>query len=61
MDLLKETTIETIRRLPDGCSLEDIMYKINFVAQVIDGLKDAENGNLLTTDELLDRVEQWAK
>ncbi|MCD6167441.1 hypothetical protein J7K19_12160 [bacterium] len=61
MDLLKETTIETIRRLPDGCSLEDIMYKINFVAQVIDGLKDAENENLLTTDELLDRVEQWAK
>ncbi|RKY77067.1 hypothetical protein DRQ12_08905 [candidate division KSB1 bacterium] len=61
MDLLKETTIETIRRLPDGCSLEDIMYKINFVAQVIDGLKDAENGNLLITDELLDRVEQWAK
>jgi len=61
MDLLKETTIETIRRLPDGCSLEDIMYKINFVVQVIDGLKDAENGNLLTTDELLDRVEQWAK
>jgi len=61
MDLLRETTIETIRRLPDGCSLEDIMYKINFVAQVIDGLKDAENENLLTTDELLDRVEQWAK
>jgi len=61
MDLLKETTIETIRRLPDGCSLEDIMYKINFVAQVIDGLKDAKNGNLLTTDELLDRVEQGAK
>jgi len=61
MDLLKETTIETIRRLPDGCSLEDIMYKINFVVQVIDGLKNAEDGNLLTTDELLDRVEQWAK
>jgi predicted transcriptional regulator len=39
----------------------DIMYEIDFVAQVLEGLKDAEKGKLLTTEELLDRVEQWAK
>ena len=61
MDILKEATIETIKKLPDGCSLEDIMYEINFVAQVLEGLRDAEAGKLLTTEELLNRVEQWAK
>ncbi len=61
MDLLKEATIETIKRLPDGCSLEDIMYEINFVAQVLEGLQDAEAGRLLTTEELLEKVAQWAK
>ena len=61
MNILKEATIETIRKLPDRCSLEDIMYEINFVAQVLDGLNDAEEGNLLTTEELLNRVEEWAK
>ncbi len=61
MALLKEVTIEAIKRLPDESSLEDIMYEINFVAQVLEGLKDAEKGKLLTTEELLDRVEQWAK
>jgi len=61
MDLLKEATIEIIKRLPDGCSLEDIMYEINFVAQVLEGLKDAETGRLLTTEELLDMVDKWAK
>ncbi|MGV8149963.1 MAG: hypothetical protein ACLKAN_13265 [Alkaliphilus sp.] len=61
MNTLKEITIETIKRLPDGCSFEDIMYEINFVAQVLEGLKDAENGDLLTTEELLNRAEQWAK
>lgn len=61
MDVLKETTIETIKKLPDGCSLEEIMYEINFVAQVYGGLKDAEEGKLLTTEELLQRVEQWSK
>lgn len=61
VDLLKETTVETIKRLPDGCSAEDIMYEINFVAQVLEGLKDAEAGRLLTTEELLTRVDQWGK
>lgn len=61
MDLLKDATIATIKRLPDGCSLEDIMYEINFVANVLEGLKDAENKELLTTEELLGRVEKWDK
>ncbi|HAS17673.1 MAG TPA: hypothetical protein DCR39_07275 [Nitrospiraceae bacterium] len=61
MAILKEVTIETIKRLPDDCSVEDIMYEINFVAQVFEGLKDAEEGRLLTTEELLNRVEQWGK
>ena len=61
MDSLKDATIEIIKRLPDGCSLEDIMYEINFVANVFEGLKDAENKELLTTEELLGRVEKWGK
>jgi predicted transcriptional regulator len=61
MAQLKEVAIETIKRLPDECSLEDIMYEIDFVAQVLEGLKDAETGRLLTTEELLKRVDQWAR
>jgi predicted transcriptional regulator len=61
MDTIKETSIETIKRLPDDCSVEDIMYRIDFIAQVLEGLKDAEEGKLITTEELLKRVEQWAK
>lgn len=61
MSSLKEATLETIKRLPEGCSLEDIMYEINFIGQVLDGLKDAEAGKLITTEELLKRVDAWAK
>ena len=61
MSSLKEITIAAIKKLPDECSLEDMMYEINFVAQVMEGLKDAEGGRLLTTEEILGRVEQWAK
>ena len=61
MDLLKDATIETIKRLPDGCSMEDIMYEIDFIGQVLDGLKDGETGQTISTEELLDRVQKWDK
>jgi predicted transcriptional regulator len=61
MDSLKEAAIERIKHLPDDCSAEDIMYEINLVAQVLEGLTDAEAGRLLTTEELLQKVDGWAK
>jgi len=61
MDLLKEVALKTIERLPGGCSLEDIMYEINLVANVLEGLKDAEAGKVITTEELLKRVEKWGR
>ena len=61
MNVIKQTAIEAIKRLPDGCSLEDIMYQIYFVSQVFEGLKDAEEGRIITSEELLKRIEQWSK
>lgn len=61
MELLKNVAIETIKRLPNECSVEDIMYEIDFVAQVLEGINDAEKERLLTEEELLKRVEEWGK
>lgn len=61
MTILKEASIERIKKLPDSCSVDDIMYEINFVAQVLEGLKDADEGKVITTEQLLKRVDQWAK
>ena len=61
MDQLKEATIACIKRMPDNSSLDDIMYRINVVAQVLEGLKDAEAGRMITTEELLEKVDEWGK
>lgn len=61
MSTLKEATKEAIKKLPDNCTPDDIFYEINFIAQVLDGLKDAKEGRVITTEELLKRVEQWGK
>jgi predicted transcriptional regulator len=61
MASIKEAALEMIKKLPDECTVEDIMYEINFVAQVLDGLRDAEEGKTISTDDLIDRVRKWRK
>jgi predicted transcriptional regulator len=59
MDALKEATIARIKKLPDGVSIEDIMYEVNFIGQVLEGLKEAEQGKVISTEELISRVDEW--
>ncbi len=59
IDQLRDATIEVIKNLPETCSLEEIMYEINFTAQVLEGLKDEVEGRVISTSELLDKVSQW--
>ncbi len=61
MIALKDAAIEVIKKMPENSSLEDIMYELDVIAQVLDGLKDAEAGKVISTEELLRRVDQWAK
>lgn len=59
MDLIKYNIIEAIKKLPDGCSVEDIMYQIYFISQIMEGLKDAEEGRVLSTEDVLEQIETW--
>ncbi len=61
MASIKEAALKSIRDLPDECTAEDIMYHVYFLSQVLEGLNDVEEGRVITTDELLQRVKQWAK
>ncbi|MBI2429403.1 MAG: hypothetical protein HYV29_11530 [Ignavibacteriales bacterium] len=61
MSTLKEVSIEAIKRLPDDCSSSDIMYELHIVSQVMEGLNDAKEGKVFTTDELLQQVETWGR
>jgi hypothetical protein len=61
MNTVKQVSLEAIKRLPDQCTIDDIMYEINFIAQVYEGLKDAEEGKPVTTKESLKRADRWAK
>ena len=38
--------------------MDDVLYQVYLVTQILDGLEDAEAGRLLSTDELLEKVEE---
>lgn len=61
MPTLKDVTIEVLKNISSSASLEEIMYKINLAAQVMEGIRDAEQGRVITMDELVKRVDSWAK
>ena len=58
MNSIKNITLERIKNLPDDVTLEDLMYEINVIAQVLDGVRDAEEGRTLTEEELAVHVEK---
>jgi predicted transcriptional regulator len=47
--------------MPEGATWDNLMYEINFMAQVHEGIADAEAGRVITTEELLQRMESWRK
>ena len=59
MQTLRDISIDVIKGLPDTCSLEEIMYQINLVANVIDGLNDEEKGKVTSTNDLLKKIDTW--
>ena len=48
----KEIVLETIRALPDDCSLEEIAERVEFMAAVQKGLDQLDRGEGIPHDEV---------
>lgn len=58
---LRDIAIEAIKQLPETASVEEMMYQLDLVANVVEGLKDVEAGRVYTTKEALQKVKEWQK
>ena len=48
----KETVRALLDRLPDDCSLEDVLYHLYVVQAVAQGLTDAESGRVIPHEQV---------
>jgi hypothetical protein len=52
----KKTVRELLDRLPDDCSLEDILYHVYVVQAIEAGLADVEAGRTISHEEVEERL-----
>jgi len=59
--LTKTTVIKTITRFPDNFSIDELVDKMILLEKIEKGIQDADNGRVISEDELEKRMEEWSK
>ncbi|MDB5017486.1 MAG: hypothetical protein JWQ84_2318 [Mucilaginibacter sp.] len=57
----KEKLIATINDMPQDFDLEVLMEKLVFIEKVEKGIEQLNSGNMLTHEQVKQRVKQWSK
>ena len=55
----KEIVLETIRALPDDCSLEEVAERVEFMAAIQKGLDQLDRGEGIPHDEVKKQLASW--
>jgi len=59
MKSVKEEIIKILDNIPDDVSFEDIQYHIYVREKIERGLKDIEEGRVLSQEEMERRISKW--
>ena len=59
--LTKEKIKKTIDSLPDNFTIEEVIEELIVIDKIEQGLKDVEEGNVYSTEELRKKLGKWLK
>jgi len=59
MGTVKDEVRKILDQIPDNASFEDIQYHIYVCQKIERGLKDIEEGRVLSQDEIEKRMSKW--
>lgn len=57
----KERVLEAVRSLPEDAEIEDAMERLLIIAKIERGIEQADSGQLLSHEEVKQRVSKWLK
>ena len=55
----KEIVQDLLQRIPDDTSLEDIAYRLEFIAAVQQGMAEIEDGQTVSAEEIERDLTAW--
>lgn len=61
MENAKYNSIKAIQTLSDDSSYDDIMERLYFMQKVEAGLRDIEEGRVISHEEVKERLSKWLK
>lgn len=56
---LKQEALESLQRLPDDADIDEIMYRLYVIDKLRKSRNAAEQGQVISHDDLLREIEQW--
>ncbi len=59
MTSVKQQALKAIKSMPAESTIDDIFERLHFIAQVEAGIRDADDGRILTHDDVKKRVVNW--
>lgn len=59
--LTKVKVRKRLDRLPENFTVEQIVEELVVLNKIEEGLKDIENGNVFTTDQVKEELNTWLK
>ncbi len=59
--LTKEKIKKTIDSLPDNFTIEEVIEELIVIDKIEQGLKDVEEGNVYSTEEVREKLDKWLK
>ncbi len=59
--LTKDKLKKTIDALPDHFTIEDVIEELIVIDKIEKGMKDVEEGNVLTNEQVREKLGKWLK
>ena len=59
--LTKTNVIKTITKFPDNFSIDELVDEMILLDKIERGIQDADNGRVISENELDKRIEEWSK
>lgn len=57
----KQATLELVQQLDDDVTFEDIIYELYVLEKIQRGMKDAEEGKVVSHEEARQRLDRWLR
>jgi len=59
--LTKEKVKQSIEKLPDSFTIDELIDQLIFIQKIEDGIKQSETGEVISNEDVKAIIEKWSK